>query len=151
MGQVSTALSIPVTFDHLDKTYSLSAWNYKIQGQYERYLEDRAVQACRRMMRSLSPDEAEQALASVQRDIACGIYSFGSDQVAKSLKSLENLKHLFYLQLHDNHSEVKPKLVEELFETRSEEMLELMSRANGISDGSEEATAKPDPTPAAEA
>jgi len=128
MGTTADALGLGPQFEFEGTTYTLAPWTYAVQAKFERYLEDQAVQAVKRM--SLPEDERRDLIKEVYRDIAAGSYSFGSELVAQALRSLKHLKHLFFLALQVNHPGVTKDLVEKMFEQQLEELLQKMTQAN---------------------
>ena len=134
MGSVASSLGLGSQFTYKEKTYTLSPWDFSIQANFERYIEDKAVQAARRMQRHLPEKDYSELLAKVTRDIATGVYSFGGEVISESLKSVENLQHLVFLMLKKNHPEVTPQLVKEIFKEEMDLVLQKMNEANADPD-----------------
>lgn len=130
MGQIAKALGMGSEIRHNGRTYNVSPWTYKIQGEFERYLEGQAVQAVRRMRPHMNEYEWKEAMTQVQRDITTGVYTFGSEQVAQALQALPHMKHLFYLLLKENHPEVTPELAAEIVDSDTREAMARMAEAN---------------------
>jgi hypothetical protein len=79
----------------------------------------------------LSPEEYQEQTQRVIRDIATGVYSFGSQAAYTSLQSLPHLRQLFLLMLADNHpKEATPELVARMFEHDLEACTQAMTAAN---------------------
>jgi hypothetical protein len=130
MGDVAQALAIGARIEYQGKTYTISPWTYKIQGQYERYLEQEAIKAARRISAVLPADEGELVLKAALRDVAAGAYTFGSPLVGQSLQSLKHLKQLLLMMLLENHPEATMDLVEGLVKDKLAEVMESMTRVN---------------------
>lgn len=131
MGQISQALGLGSQFEFGGKTYTIAPWGYEIQGLFERYLEAEAVKAARRMAQYLSDEEKRQLLADVNRDIASGVYTFGSDLVSKAIfGSLQHFEQLLYLCLRPNHPDVTPAVVKEIVLAQMEDVWQKMMEAN---------------------
>lgn len=130
MAEISKSLGLGSVFEHDGKTYTCSPWTFKIQGEFERYLEDNAIQKAKLMKPNLSETEYKNLLAGVHKDIASGQYSFGSETVSKALSTLVHFRVLFFLCLRVNHPEITMQFVDDLLKTRLEEMMEKVTEAN---------------------
>lgn len=130
MAEISKSLGLGSVFEHDGKTYTCSPWTFKIQGEFERYLEDNAIQKAKLMKPNLSETEYKNLLAGVHKDIASGQYSFGSETVSKALSTLVHFRVLFFLCLRINHPEITMQFVDDLLKTRLEEMMEKVTEAN---------------------
>ena len=139
MGQIANALATPVSFQHAGKEWKLSPWDYGIQGKLERYLEQHAIKVAREMGQSLPESDADKLLRDTRRDIAHGMYTFGSDEVAQCLKAMPHLKHLTYLMLQVNHPEIEKREVEDMFRDSLDSVLGAVTQA--ISDPNRQAPA----------
>jgi len=130
VAEISKSLGLGSVFEHDGKTYTCSPWTFKIQGEFERYLEDNAIQKAKLMKPNLSETEYKNLLAGVHKDIASGQYSFGSETVSKALSTLVHFRVLFFLCLRVNHPEITMQFVDDLLKTRLEEMMEKVTEAN---------------------
>lgn len=130
MAEISKSLGLGSVFEHEGKTYTCSPWTFRIQGEFERYLEDNAIQKVKLMKPNLTEEEYKSLVASVHKDIASGQYSFGSETVSKAISTLVHFRVLFFLCLRVNHPEVNMQFVDELLKNRLEEMMEKVSEAN---------------------
>ena len=130
MGKVAAALGIGPKFTHEGKDYTLAPWTYKVQAEFERYLEDHAQQVLKRMQHLFSPEEFLEEKRALRKEITSGKYTFGSDAVAEALTSLPHLTQLFYLMLKGNHPEVTRDLVAKMVEGQMEEVMSKMAEAN---------------------
>ncbi len=130
MGQISQALGQGSQFTFKDKTYTLAPWTFGIQSQFERYLEDKAVRAAKRMSSLLTKQEYDDLMSRVVRDIASGVYTFGTEVVQQAMQSMENMQYMTFLQLRENHPEVKLDLVKEMFKEELDTILQKMNEAN---------------------
>lgn len=142
MGEHAKALGLGAQFEWQGQTWHLSPWSFGIQGQYEKYLEDQAIQAVRRQSRYLSAEEYQDLLQKTIQDIAAGVYSFGSKVVQESLKSLNNFQHIVLLCLKKNHPKVTKEEVQDIVKEMGEELMEKMTMANS--------DPTPDPLPTSE-
>lgn len=130
MAEIARSLGLGSSFEHGGKSYTCAPWTFKIQGEFEKYLEEFAIQKVRQIKPSLTDDEYRNLVTSVHKDIASGQYSFGGELVSKSLGTLVHFRVLFFLCLRVNHPEVNMTFVDELLKTRLEEMMEKVSEAN---------------------
>lgn len=130
MGQVSSALGLGSQIDYKGETYQLSPWTYKIQGQFEKYLQEHAMKSAKELGKFLDPKEAKDLLYQTKRDIDCGDYSFGGELLARAVSSVQHLPYLTWLMIRENHKEVKLELVKEMFKEDFERILDKVNEAN---------------------
>lgn len=130
MGKVAAALGMGTTIDFEGKTYKLSPWTYKIQGEFERYLEDHLYQVYKRMAPLMTPQERLVELGKIRQEVVSGQYTFGSEVVAQALTSLPHLTHLLYLMIRVAHPEVDKELVGRIVDAQMEEVMAKMAEAN---------------------
>lgn len=143
MGEVAKALGVGPELTCKGKSYRLSPLTFEMQAQFEVWLEKRAVEAAKRAARYFTPAEAKEMMAQTMRDIAAGVYSFGGKVCADAAGSLHGLKFLVYLSLLPENPDVTEALVDELFEEKMEEAVELFQQANA--DPNPKAPAAPAP------
>lgn len=130
MGHIAAALGQGSQFTFRNKEYTLAPWTFGIQASFERFLEDKAVRAAKRMQALLSKQEYDDLMSRVVRDIASGVYTFGSEVVQQSLQSVDNIQYMTFLQLRENHPEVKLDLVKEMFKEEMDLVMQKMNEAN---------------------
>ncbi len=130
MGQISKALGIGSQFTYKGETYYLSPWTYKIQGEFEEYLAEHAMRCVRKLAKVLPEAEYQAILKSTIRDIASGVYTFGSEEVQDCLRSTQHLIHLTWLQLLPKHPKVTKELVTEMYQEEMEALLSKVSESN---------------------
>jgi hypothetical protein len=130
MGAVANNLAIPADFEYNGQIYKVSPWTYEIQGIFERYLEQKAVEGVRRMKSYLTPDEYDKALKSVLADIGLQTYTFGTEEVGKALSAPENVEHIFWLCVNKFHPELIREDVREMSKTHYDQMIAAMNVAN---------------------
>ena len=130
MGIVAASLGIGVEFQYKDKTYRLCPWTYELQGIYERYLEREVTDAAKRMCEQLDRDEGRQLLKDVAKDIGQGLYTFGGDEVQRSLESPKHITKLLHIMLQQDDPSIRYDLVRELVTTSLPEIMEKIASAN---------------------
>ncbi len=132
MGAVSLALGAGSTFDFEGRVYHLAPWTFEVQGEFEKYLEREAVAACQRISTFLPADSAEKALSLLLRDIAAGIYTFGTDTVGKALESNKHSRYLVWLMFRaqPNQTDVTRELVDRMFKEKLKELMTAAKLAN---------------------
>jgi hypothetical protein len=130
MGLISSTLGIGVDFVHEGKSYRLSPWTYELQGVYERYLEAEVTEAAKRMAARLPRDEGRILLKDVAKDIGAGLYTFGGEEVARSLDSPKHITKLFHLMLQQDDPSITYDLVKKMIETDLSGIMEKISLAN---------------------
>lgn len=130
MGQISQSLGLGSELEFEGTVYKLSPWSYKIQGEFELYLQRKAVDAVRSLRPVLSQEEYDERMDRVVRDINVGVYTFGSKEVAAAMNSLPHLKHLFLLQLkHAGQLQATSALVDKVFEAAADLAIQKMAEA----------------------
>ena len=131
MGDTSRALGIGSSLVFNGKTYQVAPLTIDGRAYFETWLERRALAAVNRVNYD---DEAEKSSdkAAVYRDIASGVYSFGSSAFVKAAKSLPGQKQLLYLMMeagNPGNGDVDEHLVDKIFEEALEEAMEAMGAA----------------------
>lgn len=137
MGDVNRAFGGGSELEFEGKKYTLSPWTYKIQGAYERHLENEAFKALKKIKHLLPPDDYQEQLRRYQQDVAIGVYSFGSDYVYKSWQYLPNFKQLVFLMIQPNHPEVTKEFVDQMIDKQYEEIVMKVGEANADPTSSE--------------
>lgn len=140
MGDINRALGGGSELEFEGTVYQLSPWNYKIQAEYERYLERQAFDSLKKLKPLLSAEDYQEQLSRLQKDIAVGEYSFGSVLVAKSFYALPHFKHLVYLMILQNHKDVPKETVGLMVDKLYEDVLARVSQANEDPTASETST-----------
>ena len=130
MGIVAATLGIGVEFQYKDKTYRLCPWTYELQGIYERYLEREVTDAAKRMCEQLDRDDGRQLLKDVAKDIGQGLYTFGGDEVQRSLESPKHITKLLHIMLQQDDPTIKYDLVRDMVTTSLPEIMEKIASAN---------------------
>lgn len=130
MAEISKALGLGSSFTHEGKTYTCSPWTYKIQGEFERYLEDHAIRTAKRMRQYLNQEEYSDLIAKTQKDIAEGYYAFGASPCMRAMQTLTHFKKILQLCLIVNHPDIDMEFVDELVQNRLEEMMSKVGEAN---------------------
>lgn len=130
MGKVSTALGLGTSLEYDGQTYNISPWTYRIQGEFEKYMERKAVETFKLLSECMTPEERAVELAALRREIVSGEYSFGSDTIARALNSVGHLTYLFYLMLKPNHPEMTVDKAGEIVSSNLGEMMDKIAEAN---------------------
>ena len=130
MGIVAASLGIGVEFQYKDKTYRLCPWTYELQGIYERYLEREVTDAAKRMCEQLDRDDGRQLLKDVAKDIGQGLYTFGGDEVQRSLESPKHITKLLHIMLQQDDPSIRYDLVRDMVTTSLPEIMEKIASAN---------------------
>lgn len=130
MGEINRALGRGSSIEFKGKTYSLSPWTYGIQGDFEKHMEGEAIKSAKKMRPYLAREEYMELLKEVQRDITCGVYSFGSQTLGKALDSLPHFKVLLLLMLTVSQPDTTMALVDDLVNEKLEEVMQKMTEAN---------------------
>lgn len=130
MGKVAAALGLGSSLTYKDKVYNISPWTYRIQGEFEKYLERTMMETYKLMAPYMSEQERKEELGKIRKEIVSGEYTFGSDTVAKALGSLPHLTYLLYLMMRVNHPEITVDLAGEIVQAQMGEVMDKMAEAN---------------------
>lgn len=76
-----------LTIDFNGKKYTAGLITQKVKAEFEKRLEKKALDSVFSMKDRLEPVEFREAVSSVTRDIASGIYSFGSENSIAALST----------------------------------------------------------------
>lgn len=111
------------------KIYKLNKAPTKGQeARYSRWLEKRVRDDVARALAEMPPEQAEQYAAGARRDIAAGLYSWGTPASLQSLQTREGQIYIIYVMLSDEHPEMDLETTERMFETKQKEMIEELTR-----------------------
>jgi len=137
VGATARALGMGAQFEFGDKTYTLSGWTEYVKGQYEQYLERFAIRKAKQLREYFSPTELADTdpLDGARRDVTSGVYSFGQKAFRDSLGSVNHLKHAIYLQIEQNHPEVKKELVDRMFNEVMQDVVSAYMEADSDPNG----------------
>lgn len=130
MAEISKALGLGSTFDFKGITYTCSPWTYKIQGEFEKYMEEHAMRTAKKMRQFLTEVEYSDLISKTHRDISQGYYAFGADACMKAMQTLTHFKKVLYFCLLPNHPEISNVVIDELVQDRLEEMMGKVGEAN---------------------
>jgi len=76
-----------LTIEYNGKKYTAGLITQKVKAEFEKRMEKKALDSIFSMKDRLGPVEFREAISSVTRDIASGIYSFGSENSIASLST----------------------------------------------------------------
>jgi hypothetical protein len=76
-----------LTIEYNGKKYTAGLITQKVKAEFEKRMEKKALDSIFSMKDRLEPVEFREAISSVTRDIASGIYSFGSENSISSLST----------------------------------------------------------------
>lgn len=76
-----------LTIEYNGKKYTAGLITQKVKAEFEKKMEKKALDSIFSMKDRLEPVEFREAISSVTRDIASGIYSFGSENSIASLST----------------------------------------------------------------
>jgi len=130
MAEISKALGLGSSFEFNGTTYTCSPWTYKIQGEFEKYLEDHAMRTAKKMRQYLTEAEYSDLISKTHKDIAEGYYAFGSEPCMRAMQTLTHFKKILHLCLQPKHPDIDMGTVEQLVQNRLEEMMAKVGEAN---------------------
>lgn len=76
-----------LTIEHNGKKYTAGLITQKVKAEFEKRLEKKALDSIFAFKNYLEPVEFREAISGVTRDIASGIYSFGSENCVQALST----------------------------------------------------------------
>lgn len=76
-----------LTIEYNGKKYTAGLITQKVKAEFEKRMEKKALDSIFSMKDRLEPVEFREAISSVTRDIASGIYSFGSENSIAALST----------------------------------------------------------------
>lgn len=76
-----------LTIEYNGKKYTAGLITQKVKAEFEKRMEKKALDSVFSMKDRLEPVEFREAISSVTRDIASGIYSFGSENSIAALST----------------------------------------------------------------
>jgi hypothetical protein len=76
-----------LTIEYNGKKYTAGLITQKVKAAFEKGMEKKALDSVFSMKDKLEPVEFREAISSVTRDIASGVYSFGSDNSIANLST----------------------------------------------------------------
>ena len=76
-----------LTIEYNGKKYTAGLITQKVKAEFEKRMEKKALDSVFSMKERLEPVEFREAISSVTRDIASGIYSFGSENSIAALST----------------------------------------------------------------
>ena len=76
-----------LTIEYNGKKYTAGLITQKVKAEFEKRMEKKALDSIFSVKDRLEPVEFREAISSVTRDIASGIYSFGSENSIASLST----------------------------------------------------------------
>lgn len=130
MGITSTVLGQPLEFEYNGQPYKMAPLNYEVQGLYERYMEKEATLAAERQASWLPKDKGDRLLTQVNRDIAAGLYTFGGEEIARSLVCTKHFTQLLYLLIQYEMPQVSYNTVKQMVTENMDLMIQHFNVAN---------------------
>lgn len=130
MGDVSKAFGGGSSLEYNGKVFKLQSWLYRLQGDFEKYLEEHAWKKFLEQKDRLPPSEADAVRAQLMRDISTGKYTFGGPLLVESLWVPIHAAQWTYLLIEDTMpADVTPALVREMFTADPEKCFKAMWQA----------------------
>ena len=143
MGDLSKMFGQGATLLYQDKAYKLSPWLYRVQADFEIYLEEQAWGTYKRAARNLSESEVEKLRMETARDITSGKYSAGGPIFIESIWIPKHAKMFLYLLVEVNHPEISKATVDGMFDSNPQMCFEKVMEAGSDPSRKPPATAPP--------
>jgi hypothetical protein len=129
VGDVAQVLGRGSSIQFEGESYELKPLTYDRIGQFEVWLEERALAAVERHQKRCGPGEYRERMAQAHRDIAACLYSWGGALCWQALNSDRGFCHALYLTLAGS-AEVTPEWVKRLYTEQGETVAALFFGAN---------------------
>lgn len=100
---------VPMVID--GQTYTLCPLTLKDKGEFEYWLEQRAIAGVKRLFGN-DPDELREQRQHVNDNVAAGTYAFGGEVFQKALRQQDGLMELFRLMLRKHHGLTSEQVTE---------------------------------------
>lgn len=108
---VSELLNVPgegsLSIQFNGKTYTAGLITQKVKADFEKRMEKKALDSIFRVKDLLDPVEFREAISGVTRDIAAGVYSFGSERCIQSLSTPSGICTFASLLFNSPESEIE--------------------------------------------
>jgi hypothetical protein len=119
----------PAEIDYVDEagvkhTYKVTQPTRGQEERFVRWLEKRARDDAARAIEDMPPDEAERYAAGVRRDIATGVYCWGTVACLQALQSPDGQVYMAYLVLSDQNPEVDEELARKIYQQRRSALID---------------------------
>ncbi len=98
--------------------------------EFSPHTKRRAMSKVRQLNQD-NPAELERQTDATRRDIAAGVFSFGSPACLLSCRSLVGIKKLLHLTINKNHPDVDEAFIDRLFDAKADEAATAMNQAAG--------------------
>lgn len=100
-----------LTIEHNGKKYTAGLITQKIKSDFEKRLEKKALDSIFAIKSSLEPIEFREAVSGVTRDIASGVYSFGSENCVAALSTPSGALSFASLLFNTSEQEIQDVMI----------------------------------------
>lgn len=126
MSEAAKIFALPEVIIHNGQEYKLSPITLKIEGEWEQWLEQQAMEALRKhALRVSDPRDLEHRIL---KDIAAGEYAYGGEQSYKSEFSPKGRMQMLFLRLRAYQPKITMDTVREIFEQQNQQIIEALRR-----------------------
>ena len=129
MASIMDALGLGPELTFEGKVYRLKPITLIHAARFSAWLERRAWEGVERSQAWVNPKTYEANVKIVSRDIATGVYDFGSEDYARAAESMAGMKFLTMLSLQESHPEVDEEFVDRLFAEKMQRIIALRNKA----------------------
>lgn len=106
------------------KIYRLAPMDQlNVRSRFSVYLRGQAILRVMELRTEIDAFSVDQMLGVITQNFASGLYEFGQQVVRDSLKVEANQKRLVLYMLQENHPEVDPVLVDDMFKTSLDQVM----------------------------
>lgn len=109
------------------KTYRVGKLTKGQEARFARWLEKRVRDDAARALAEMPAAQSEQYASGARRDIAAGLYGWGTPACVHALQTREGQIYAIYLALSDNNPEIDLEAAERLYEHKQKETLDLLA------------------------
>lgn len=144
MGDVAKAAGVGHSIKFRGQSYELKPETPEMVGRFEVWLEGQAWAAAKRAAKHLKPAEHAQLLRDTGRDIAAGVYSYGSEPYASAMRTMAGFRERLWLAIQAGDPSVDEALIAAMTDDKTEratfaEAVRLMALRDAPVGGSDDA------------
>jgi hypothetical protein len=143
VGDVAKAAGVGHSIKFRGKAYELKPETPEMIGRVEVWLEGQAWASAKRAARFLKPAEHAALLRDTGRDIAAGVYSYGSQYYATATRTMAGFRERLLLAIRAGDPSADEELVAAMTDDKAEreafaEAVRLMNLRDGVAVANED-------------
>jgi hypothetical protein len=127
MADTSKVLGLGQQFTFEDKTYKIAAPEYKYLGEFELWLENKALQKIERQHGKIPEDVYRARHDAMIAKVGSGAYERGQPEFQKAMESHEGLQQFMWVLMEPVNPGITRDVVDRLWAAAYEEMMARVS------------------------